>query len=164
LKETLIKYRTKSVKKSLWLGRQLGMQLVEGDIIALIGDLGGGKTWFTKGIAAGLGIEPNDVVSPTFTIVNEYYGTYPLFHIDLYRIENKEDFVSLDLDTYFLGQGIVVIEWADRWPGRLPDERVQIEFKIIDESVREFTFYGLHERSREIIDALNKKIGTTLNY
>ncbi|MBN1226043.1 MAG: tRNA (adenosine(37)-N6)-threonylcarbamoyltransferase complex ATPase subunit type 1 TsaE, partial [Deltaproteobacteria bacterium] len=163
LKETLIKYITKSVEKSLWLGRQLGVQLVEGDIIALIGDLGGGKTWFTKGIAVGLGIEPNDVVSPTFTIVNEYYGKYPLFHIDLYRIENKEDFVSLDVDSYFLGHGVVVIEWADRWQGRLPDERVQIEFKIIDDSTRELTFYGLHDRPRAIIDALNQKIGTSVN-
>lgn len=163
MNEILIKYITKSVEKSLWLGNQLGRLLIQGDIIALIGDLGGGKTWFTKGLATGLGIEPNEVVSPTFTIANEYYGKYPLFHIDLYRVEHEQDLVSLDLDRYFLGEGIVVIEWADRCPGRLPDKRVQIEFKIIDETTREFKFYGLHERSRSIIDALHKKVGHMLN-
>lgn len=159
----LVKYITKSVEKSLWLGQQLGIQLTKGDIIALIGDLGGGKTWFTKGVAIGLNIEPNDVVSPTFTLVNEYYGKYPLFHMDLYRMENKDDFVSLDLDSYFSGEGIVVVEWADRWPGTLPDERVQIDFKMIDNNTRELKFYGFHNRARAIIEALKKKVGNVLN-
>lgn len=159
----IVKYITTSVEKSLWLGKQLGIQLTKGDIIALIGDLGGGKTWFTKGVAIGLNIEPNDVVSPTFTLVNEYYGKYPLFHMDLYRMDNKDDFLSLDLDSYFLGKGIVVIEWADRWPGTLPDERVQIDFKMIDNNTRELKFYGFHNRSRAIIEALKKKVGNALN-
>jgi tRNA threonylcarbamoyladenosine biosynthesis protein TsaE len=163
LEGILVKYITKSVEKSLWLGQQLGIQLTKGDIIALIGDLGGGKTWFTKGVAIGLNIEPNDVVSPTFTLVNEYYGKYPLFHMDLYRMENKDDFVSLDLDSYFSGEGIVVVEWADRWPGTLPDERVQIDFKMIDNNTRELKFYGFHNRARAIIEALKKKVGNVLN-
>jgi len=158
-----VKYITKSVEKSLWLGQQLGIQLRKGDIIALIGDLGGGKTWFTKGVAIGLNIEPNDVVSPTFTLVNEYYGKYPLFHMDFYRMENKDDFISLDLDSYFSGEGIVVVEWADRWPGTLPDERVQIDFKMIDNNTRELKFYGFHNRARAIIEALKKKVGNVLN-
>ena len=136
---------------------------MKGDFIALIGDLGGGKTWFTKGVAIGLNIEPNDVVSPTFTIVNEYYGKYPLIHMDLYRMENKDDFISLDLDSYFSGEGIVVVEWADRWPGTLPDERVQIDFKMIDNNTRELKFYGFHDRSRAIIGALKKNVGSVLN-
>ena len=159
----IVKYITTSVEKSLWLGKQLGIQLTKGDVIALIGDLGGGKTWFTKGVAIGLNIEPNDVVSPTFTLVNEYYGKYPLFHMDLYRMDNKDDFLSLDLDSYFLGKGIVVIEWADRWPGALPDERVQIDFKMIDNNTRELKFYGFHNRSRAIIEALKKKVGNALD-
>ena len=159
----IVKYITTSVEKSIWLGKQLGIQLTKGDVIALIGDLGGGKTWFTKGVAIGLNIEPNDVVSPTFTLVNEYYGKYPLFHMDLYRMDNKDDFLSLDLDSYFLGKGIVVIEWADRWPGALPDERVQIDFKMIDNNTRELKFYGFHNRSRAIIEALKKKVGNALN-
>jgi tRNA threonylcarbamoyladenosine biosynthesis protein TsaE len=163
LEGIIVKYITTSVEKSLWLGKQLGIQLTKGDIIALIGDLGGGKTWFTKGVAIGLNIEPNDVVSPTFTLVNEYYGKYPLFHMDLYRMDNKDDFLSLDLDSYFLGKGIVVIEWADRWPGTLPDERVQIDFKMIDNNTRELKFYGFHNRSRAIIEALKKKVGNALN-
>ncbi len=159
----IVKYITTSVEKSLWLGKQLGIQLTKGDVIALIGDLGGGKTWFTKGVAIGLNIEPNDVVSPTFTLVNEYYGKYPLFHMDLYRMDNKDHFLSLDLDSYFLGKGIVVVEWADRWPGALPDERVQIDFKMIDNNTRELKFYGFHARSRAIIEALKKKVGNALN-
>jgi tRNA threonylcarbamoyladenosine biosynthesis protein TsaE len=101
LKTVSVKYTTASVDKTVWLGRQLGDQLGNSDSIALVGDLGGGKTWFTKGIAMGLNIDPDSIVSPTFTLVNEYAGRERLFHIDLYRLENAEEIMALDLDEYF---------------------------------------------------------------
>jgi tRNA threonylcarbamoyladenosine biosynthesis protein TsaE len=151
-----VTYTTISVEKTMWLGQQLGLQLISGDIIALIGDLGGGKTWFTKGIALGLDINPNDIVSPTFTLVNEYQGKQDLFHIDLYRLQNDRDILTLDLEEYFLREGIVVIEWADRWSG-IPEERIQVELKIINDHTREVTFSANHQRAKKIIGALRAK-------
>ena len=140
----------------------MGIQLINGNIIALIGDLGGGKTWFTKGVAIGLEIDPYYIVSPTFTLVNEYLGRQQLFHIDLYRIKNKTEILALDLEDYFSREGIVVIEWADRWPGELPEERIQVELKIVDEHTRELEFSGNHPRAKEIIVALKEKVGHDL--
>jgi len=101
LKEISVKYLTTSVEKTVWLGQQLGIELISGDIIALIGDLGGGKTWFTKGIAIGLEIDQNDIVSPTFTLVNEYQGRQQIFHIDLYRLNNNIEILDLDFRRLF---------------------------------------------------------------
>jgi len=162
LKEISVKYLTTSVEKTVWLGQQLGAQLINGDIIALIGDLGGGKTWFTKGIAIGLEIDPNDIVSPTFTLVNEYRGRQQIFHIDLYRLKNKTEILALDLEDYFSREGIVIIEWADRWPGKLPENKIHVELKVIDEHTRELEFSGNHYRAKEIIGALKEKVGHNL--
>lgn len=162
LKEISVKYLTSSVEKTVWLGKHLGMQLIDGDIVALIGDLGGGKTWFTKGVAINLGIDPDYIVSPTFTLVNEYRGRHQLFHIDLYRLKNKTEIMALDLEEYFSGEGIVVIEWADRWPGDLPQERIQVDLRMVDEHTRELGFSGAQPRAQEIIKALKQAVGTSL--
>ena len=162
LEEVSVKYVTTSVEKTVWLAQQLGMELVDGDIIALIGDLGGGKTWFTKGVAINLEIDPDYVVSPTFTLVNEYKGRHQLFHIDLYRLKNKTEIMALDLEDYFSGEGIVAIEWADRWPGELPEERIQVELRMVDEHTRELRFSGRHPRAKEIIRALKERVGICL--
>lgn len=162
LKEISVKYLTSSVEKTVWLGQQLGIELISGDIIALIGDLGGGKTWFTKGVGIGLEIDPNDIVSPTFTLVNEYQGTQQIFHIDLYRLKNSIEILDLDLEDYFSREGIVVIEWADRWPGKLPENNIHVEFKMIDEHTRELEFFGNNYRAKKIIGALKEKVGRNL--
>jgi tRNA threonylcarbamoyladenosine biosynthesis protein TsaE len=162
LREVSVKYLSPSVEKTLWLGQQLGMQLTSGDCIALMGDLGGGKTWFTKGVAMGLDIGPEWVVSPTFTLVNEYRGRYQLFHIDLYRLTNKTEIIALDLESYLSDEGIVVIEWADRWPGELPEETIQVEFRMVDEHTRELRFSGSHLRAKELVGALKEQVGHSL--
>jgi len=148
-----------SVEKTVWLGQMLGIELVSGDIVALIGDLGGGKTWFTKGVAIGLDIDPNDIVSPTFTLVNEYQGRQQVFHIDLYRMKNTIEILDLDLEDYFTREGIIVIEWANRWPGSLPENTIHVELKMIDEHTREIKFSGTHYRAKEIIGVLKEKVG-----
>jgi tRNA threonylcarbamoyladenosine biosynthesis protein TsaE len=163
LKELSITYMSPSVEKTMWLGEQLGNQLIEGDIIALVGDLGGGKTWFTKGVAIGLGIDGNSIVSPTFTLVNEYRGRYPLYHIDLYRLNNDSQIMALGLDEYLLGGGVVVIEWADRWLERLPEETILVELRIVDEHTRELAFSGRLPRALERIKDLTAKVGTSLS-
>ena len=153
---------TISVEETVWLGQQVGAQLINGDSIGLIGDLGGGKTWFTKGVALGLEIDPDYIVSPTFTLVNEYQGRHQLFHIDLYRLKNKVEIMALDLEDYFSEEGIVVIEWADRWPGKLPEETIQVELRMIDDHTRELSFSGRHPRAKRIIKALKENVGHSL--
>ena len=128
----------------------------------MIGDLGGGKTWFTKGIARGLTIDQGSIVSPTFTLVNEYHGKHRLFHIDLYRLNDSAEIYALGLEDYFSGEGIVVIEWANHWPGDLPEERIQVELMMVDENTRKLTVSGDSTRARQIIGALENKVGSFL--
>ena len=101
-------------------GRTLAASLRAGDVLALDGDLGSGKTHFVKGIAAGLGCE-GDVTSPTFTLVHEYTGgRLPLFHFDFYRLESEDETLRIGLDDYLGAGGVMVIEWAGKFPALLP--------------------------------------------
>jgi len=107
---------------TLALGRELGANAQPGALMALVGDLGAGKTLLTQGIAAGLGYA-GQVTSPTFTLVHEYFGgRQPLFHFDFYRPDHAEELVALGWDDYLDGSGVVVVEWADRFPSLMPAE------------------------------------------
>ena len=128
------------------LGKKIGQQLVAGDVLVLDGDLGAGKTTFTKGLAAGL--EIRDIIkSPTFTIIHEYQdGRLPLYHMDAYRLENggAED---LGLEEYFDGDGVSVVEWAEFVEDELPADFLAIHFKRTDDDntrVLEFEPHGQH--------------------
>ena len=128
------------------LGKKIGQQLVAGDVLVLDGDLGAGKTTFTKGLAAGLEI-PDIIKSPTFTIIHEYQdGRLPLYHMDAYRLENggAED---LGLEEYFDGDGVSVVEWAEFVEDELPADFLAIHFKRTgDDNTRilEFEPHGQH--------------------
>lgn len=112
------------------IGRQLADNVDAGSILALKGELGSGKTLFTKGLVAGLG-STAAVTSPTFTIVHEYQGgRLPVYHFDFFRLENREAAARLGLDDYFFGEGVSVIEWADRFPDLLPEQARWISFEI----------------------------------
>lgn len=106
-------------------GEKLGSLLQAGDVICLNGELGAGKTTLTKNIAKGMGIE-DYVTSPTFSIINEYYGKLNLYHFDTYRLEDVEEVSYLGFDEYFYGDGVCVIEWADRIAAFLPEEYLEI--------------------------------------
>ena len=152
MKEECAIYHTSSAGETVDLGRQLGGFLKKGDVIALAGELGSGKTWFTKGVGLGLGIARNMIIaSPTFSLVNEYEGRHTLFHLDAYRLESLADFLAAGLDEYFYQEGVVVMEWADRWPEILPDHRLKVEFAIKDEHSRKITMSGNHPRAVEIL-------------
>lgn len=135
------KYITKSAQETVALGRNFGARLKPGDIVALWGDLGAGKTTFTRGLAQSLGIPPSiPITSPTFTIVNEYQGIVKLYHIDLYRIRGSEDIESIALREILYGHGISVIEWPDRLGNdELPENRWDVIFDILDENERLIT-------------------------
>jgi tRNA threonylcarbamoyladenosine biosynthesis protein TsaE len=143
-------FTTKSDIETIALGSKLGALLHGGEFIALTGDLGGGKTQFTKGIAQGLGITET-IVSPTFTI-ERIYGK--LHHFDLYRtVEDKEIAESIR-DLVSDGDNIVVIEWPENISGILPDEYLALEFKYLDENERELTFTEHGKRSKVLLEAL----------
>ena len=121
------------------LGRALAAELRPGAVLALAGDLGAGKTHFTKGLAEGLGVEA-DVTSPTFTLVHEYPGgRLPLVHIDLYRLEEPGEVLGIGLDDYLYGEGVTVIEWADKFETLMPEEARWVRFRVLEGDDREIT-------------------------
>ncbi|MGM9891444.1 tRNA (adenosine(37)-N6)-threonylcarbamoyltransferase complex ATPase subunit type 1 TsaE [Limosilactobacillus sp.] len=135
-----------SREATIALGEAVGKQLAAGDVLVLDGDLGAGKTTFTKGLAKGLAI-PDIIKSPTFTIIHEYHdGRLPLYHMDAYRLENGggED---LGLEEYFDSDGVSVVEWAEFVADELPDDYLAIHFKRTDDEDRrvlEFEPHGDH--------------------
>ena len=137
------------------LGRRLGERLQPGDVVGLCGDLGSGKTWFAKGLALGLGVSPDDVVtSPSFALMNAYEGRYTLFHIDVYRLETVSDFLDAGLDDCLYGDGVAVMEWADRWPEILPKRHLLVQIRILNEHSREITFSGTYPEGDNTLDEI----------
>jgi tRNA threonylcarbamoyladenosine biosynthesis protein TsaE len=132
----------------------LARLVTPGTVIGLTGDLGAGKTCFVKGLATGLGIDENDVYSPTFTLIAEHYkGRLPLYHIDLYRLEGGE-IDGLGLEEYLFGQGITVIEWFQFLPGDVVTEYLFLSFTITGEETRVLTMTALGERYEQVLRQL----------
>ena len=116
---------TNSPEETIALGHRIGRKLAGGDVVALMGDLGSGKTCLIQGICRGLGVE-GVVNSPSFTIVNEYEGRCPVYHLDFYRLRGREDLLALGCEEYFYGAGVCLIEWAERAAGLLPVRRLEV--------------------------------------
>jgi tRNA threonylcarbamoyladenosine biosynthesis protein TsaE len=134
-------------------GLALGRLLKPSDVICLNGDLGAGKTTLTKSIGKGMGIE-DYITSPTFNIINEYYSDINLYHFDTYRLENIEDVEYLGFDEYFYGDGVCIIEWADRIKDLLPDEYLEINIKRIDEEKRQIELIAFGDRPAQILEEI----------
>jgi tRNA threonylcarbamoyladenosine biosynthesis protein TsaE len=133
--KALGEYNSPNPEATLRLGQKWVRQMQAGDVVALCGDLGAGKTVLVKGMAKGLGYE-GEVTSPTFTLVHEYPGRIPLYHMDWYRLEQASEVESLGLEDYFDGSGICVIEWADKIPGLLPKRLWRIQIFVADHEHR----------------------------
>lgn len=118
--DALLPAETDGPDATLALGRALAAHLRPGDVVALWGDLGAGKTHLAKGVAAGLGVDPAAVTSPTFTLVQEYEADPPLVHLDLYRVETPRELDGLGLDELLGGDAVALVEWPERADGRLP--------------------------------------------
>jgi len=116
-----------SADQTRLMGEEIGKRLRPGDVVALTGTLGAGKTCLAQGIARGLGISEREVVSPTYTLIHELQGPVRLFHIDLYRIEDADDLEDIGFYESFDEASVTLIEWADRFPGALPDAHLQID-------------------------------------
>lgn len=129
-----------SVEKTIELGANLGKKLKKGSLVALIGDLGAGKTVFTKGIAKGLGVRNAHYVnSPSFVIIKEYKSKIPLYHFDLYRLNHYTSFDEMNYDEYFYGDGVTVIEWADKIRKLLPKKYWEVSLAVAGENKRKIT-------------------------
>lgn len=143
------KITTSSEEETLEIAQNIEAEKFPNMVITLNGDLGSGKTVFTKGLAHAMGID--DVTSPTFNIIKEYEGELPLYHMDLYRVEDNVD--NLGLDEYFTKGGIVVIEWADMISDRLPKDRLDVKIKIVDENTRVLVITPYGEKYEQLCEA-----------
>jgi len=157
-------YRTQSPSQTFQLGYALGRILKAGDVVCLAGDLGAGKTLFTQGIAAGLGIT-DEVTSPTFAIIQVYEGQVCLFHIDLYRLDHPDDLIDIGFEEYINMNGIAIIEWPDKFSEFLPEQRLWIDFKRGEnDSERLITVQASGLRYRKLYEELKQVADSSFGY
>lgn len=151
-----------SARETLELGRMLGGLLKEGDVIALFGDLGTGKSVFTQGVAQGLGVECC-VTSPTFVLINEYQGVLPLYHFDVYRLDDPDEVLELGYEEYFYGEGVTVIEWAEKIIEYLPNEYLAVTLEKtepLEDQGRRLLFHPRGERYVKMVEELIKGVNS----
>lgn len=149
------KFTSKSEEDTIELAQNIESEKFANMVICLRGDLGSGKTIFTKGVAQALGID-EVITSPTFNIIKEYEGELPLYHMDVYRLDGKVD--NLGIEEYYHKGGVVVIEWADMIEDYLPEERLDIKFKIVDDERRILIIRPRGEKYEEICEAILWKL------
>ncbi|OGP71198.1 MAG: tRNA (adenosine(37)-N6)-threonylcarbamoyltransferase complex ATPase subunit type 1 TsaE [Deltaproteobacteria bacterium RBG_16_50_11] len=145
-------FQTKSTSETIRIGKQIGGQLRPGDVVALVGELGTGKTHFIKGLASGAGVKKSRyITSPSFTLIHEYQGKIPFYHIDLFRLKTEKEAEGLGLEEYFQGGGITAIEWADKIPTHLPEEMLWIEIRYTGEHTRSIEILAKGARYEELM-------------
>jgi tRNA threonylcarbamoyladenosine biosynthesis protein TsaE len=151
-------FQTPSVEATHHLGTTLGQALERGSVVALSGNLGAGKTHFTQGIAAGLGVDRRLVSSPTFSLIQEYAGRLPVFHFDTYRLKNIDEFLDLGFDEYLSYNGVCIIEWAERVAEVLPTDTLTIRLTAIGETTRQFDWWAGGEISHRVLKILREQV------
>ncbi len=148
---------THSPEQTYELGRSMGKLAQPSDVLLLVGELGTGKTCLTQGIAWGLGIEEY-TLSPTFVIMRELYGRLPLYHIDLYRLNDIVEIAALGLDDYLYGDGVCVVEWAEKGLSVMPVEHLMVEISHLGDTERNFQLRAGSQRYRKMLDQLKDTI------
>ena len=149
-----LEWLSSSVEQTQGFGRQLGRVLRGGDVVACYGTLGSGKTTWIQGIAAGLGISPERVKSPTFVLMREYPGSIPLVHLDGYRLEAPVEVGWLDPEWMFAPHKVTVIEWAERFADWLPEGHIEIRLQYVSSHRRKITLIPHARRAQEIFAQL----------
>lgn len=134
-----------SEKQTRRLGTRLAAMLQPGDVVALIGDLGSGKTRWIQGVCRGLDVV-DPVISPTFTLVNEYQGRLPVYHIDLYRLSEASESLTFGLEEYLYGDGISLVEWADKALDYFPEHFLTVELYYLEDTKRRIVMRPNGER------------------
>ena len=154
--QTTLDFTSHSAHQTGQFGALLGGLLAPGDLILLDGSVGAGKTTMAQGIARGLGItEP--VISPSFTIIREYAGRLPLYHIDLYRLAPGSDLESIGIEDYLYGDGAVVIEWPDRAAALLPAEHLQVRLHVIGDTKRSLRMVPVGDRTNRLCERFRRQ-------
>ena len=154
---THVRVRTKSSHDTVELGKKIGRLLGRGDVVALVGELGTGKTHLIKGLAAGAGVKRFSYISsPSFTLIHEYPGKVPVTHVDLFRLRTEREAEDLGLEEYFQGPGVTAIEWADKIPSLLPKDVLCIHLTHTGERTRSIEIIGEGSRYEERVDNLSK--------
>jgi len=159
MKKTAFQLFTHSPEQTQSLGKHLGGLAQAGDIYLLTGNLGSGKTCLTQGIAWGLGVKEY-AFSPSFVIVREYHGRLPLYHIDLYRLDRVEEVIDLVLEEYFYGEGICVVEWAEKGMDVMPRENLSIKLDYISTIDRSLEMNANGERYLQLLESLKEELKT----
>ncbi|TNF52143.1 tRNA (adenosine(37)-N6)-threonylcarbamoyltransferase complex ATPase subunit type 1 TsaE [bacterium] len=134
--------KSRNEEQTRAIGREIGKRLKPGDIVCLYGDLGAGKTTMVKGIASSMGIDEREITSPSFTLIAEHHGTLPFYHIDLYRLD-RNSVSPLGLEDYLYGEGVSVIEWAERADQILPEDIIRVEITYTGENKRNIEIEGM---------------------
>ena len=149
---------SRSPRQTRSWGSKLGKLLKGGEIVGLIGELGTGKTCFVRGLAKGLEVSPDAWIrSPTFTLINEYHGRLPIYHIDLYRVGTRDELEGLNLREYLFSDGVTVIEWFEHLPAGEVDEYLEVKFAYANGTKRELALKSHGIRYQEILDGLKVK-------
>ncbi|MCI6187115.1 MAG: tRNA (adenosine(37)-N6)-threonylcarbamoyltransferase complex ATPase subunit type 1 TsaE [Spirochaetia bacterium] len=140
----MLTFFTHSADETTALGYKIGKKLKKGDIIAMQGTLAAGKTTITKGIAQALDIS-EEITSPTFCLISEYYGKMPLYHIDVYRLDGTEDFINLGVDDMLYGDGVCIIEWSEKIMDELPKNTIILRILPQDDNSRKIEIENFNE-------------------
>lgn len=151
---------SRSADETKEIGRAIGGAVEAGTLVLLIGQLGAGKTTLTQGLADGLGVTAY-TKSPSFVLVNEYQGRLPLFHMDLYRIDDPAEAWELGLDDYLGRDGVLAVEWADRATSIFPDDRLEIHIEYLSDTERQLTLRASGPMSAQALDSLPEGVGAT---
>jgi tRNA threonylcarbamoyladenosine biosynthesis protein TsaE len=147
-----------SPDQTISFGRMLGEMLPSGSFVALIGNLGSGKTVLAKGIAQGLGVEDHrDVTSPSFVLVHEYQGRVPVFHVDLYRLEGSSAIEEIGWDELVYGPGVTLVEWADKIVTHWPEDRIEVRLEWAEDERRKLLMIGKGSRGRHFVEELGRR-------
>ena len=149
---------SRGAEETLRIGETLGRLLLPGDALLLTGDLGAGKTTLTQGIARGLDVADRPR-SPTFVMATEYHGRLPLYHLDLYRVEDLAELGELGLDEYLIGDGVTVVEWADRAPHAFPQHGLWVDLQATGEDARTLTVSCAEPRNAALVEWLEQAAG-----
>ena len=139
-----VRYESRSAEETRRIGEVLGEQLKPGDVVATIGELGTGKTCFLQGLVRGLGVTET-ATSPTFVLINQYRGRLPVYHLDAYRTESLTELLDLGLEEFFYGDGVTVVEWADKLLPLLPPHAIVVTISGLGGEPREILIEGLAE-------------------
>jgi len=153
--QSRVEIETHSAAETRELGQNIGRLISQPITLALIGDLGSGKTAFVQGLAQGLDV-PADyyITSPTFTLINEYPGRLALIHVDLYRLETVRDLEDIGLDELLYDQAVLAIEWADKLTDNLTDSCLSLQFEIIDDEYRKINLIAYGQNAINLVNAL----------